>query len=54
MVFGIILERAGRKYYESFLYDFQFITMMLEAIHLEHYKIMVDNPILHILKKLMV
>jgi len=51
MVFGIILERAGRKYYESFLYDFQFITMMLEAIHLEHYKIMVDNPILHILKK---
>ncbi len=51
MVFGIILERAGKKYYESFLYDFQFITMMLEAIHLEHYKIMVDNPILHILKK---
>jgi len=51
MVFGILLERAGRKYYESFLYDFQFITMMLEAIHLEHYKIMLNNPILHILRK---
>ena len=51
MAFGIILERAGRKYYESFLYDFRFITMMLEAIALEHYKILLDNPILQILKK---
>jgi hypothetical protein len=25
--------------------------MMLEAIHLEHYKIMLNNPILHILRK---
>lgn len=51
MLFGIIIERAGKKYYESFLYDFKYITMMLEAIHLEHYRVMVDNPILRVLKK---
>lgn len=51
LAFGILLERAGKKYYESFLYDFRYITMMLEAVHLEHYRVMVDNSILRILKK---
>lgn len=51
MAFGILLERAGKKYYESFLYDFKYITIMLEAISLEHYKVLIDNPIMQILKK---
>lgn len=51
MVFGILLTQ-NKKYRESTLFDLQYVVMMLEAIHFQHYKtIEIDNIILKILKQ---
>lgn len=50
MVFGILLTQ-NKKYRESTLFDLQYVVMMLEAIHFQHYKFQIDNTILDILKQ---